>query len=150
MTPSHECLQGLALMTIQAYSKELQPPSCGNKPSCMEGGVGFMFYASLFLWALGSGGVKGALPALGGDQFGHKDEAKKLATFFNWFMLSSTLGATIGVTFVVWVSTNKAWYWGFFISTMGSLVGFVVLAIGKPFYRLQVPRDSPLVRVIQV
>lgn len=108
-----------------------------------------MFYASLYLWALGSGGVKGALPALGGDQFGHKDEAKKLATFFNWFMLSSTIGATIGVTVVVWVST-KAWYLSFLISTMGSLVGFVVLAIGKPFYRLQVPRDSPLVRVIQV
>ncbi|KAL6146421.1 hypothetical protein ACLB2K_057100 [Fragaria x ananassa] len=142
---------GLSMMTIQAYSKALQPKFCGlDKPSCMEGGIGFYFYVSLYLWALGSGGVKGALPALGGDQFGHKDEAKKLATFFNLFLLSSTLGATIGVTVVVWVSTTKAWYWGFFISTMGSLIGFIVLALGRPFYRLQVPRESPLIRVFQV
>ncbi|XP_062003114.1 protein NRT1/ PTR FAMILY 4.5-like [Rosa rugosa] len=142
---------GLSLVTIQAYAKPLQPKFCGvGKSSCMEGGIGFYFYASLYLWALGSGGVKGALPALGGDQFGYKDEAKKLATFFNLFMLSSTLGATIGVTVVVWVSMNKGWYWGFFISTMGSLVGFIVLALGKPFYRLQVPRDSPLIRIFQV
>jgi len=142
---------GLSMMTIQAYKKSLQPPFCGvGKPSCMEGGIGFYFYAALYLWALGSGGVKGALPALGGDQFRHKDETKKLATFFNLFLLSSTLGATVGVTVVVWISTNKAWYWGFFISTMGSLIGFTVLALGKPFYRLQVPQESPLIRVFQV
>ncbi|XP_050382396.1 protein NRT1/ PTR FAMILY 4.5-like [Argentina anserina] len=140
---------GLSMMTIQAYSKALKPPLCG-KPSCMEGGIGFFFYAALYLWALGSGGVKGALPALGGDQFRHKGEAKKLATFFNLFLLSSTLGGTVGVTVVVWVSTEKGWYWGFFISTMGSLVGFIVLALGKPFYRLQVPHESPLIRVFQV
>ncbi|CAL8166029.1 unnamed protein product [Prunus armeniaca] len=139
----------LVLMTIQAYSKDLHPKLV-CKSSCVEGGMAFMLYASLCLLALGSGGVKGALPALGADQFNRKEEAKSLATFFNGLMLSSTLGATIGVTAIVYVSTNVAWYWGFFISTIATFVGFAVLAIGKPFYRLQIPGDSPIIRIVQV
>lgn len=113
-----------------------------------------MLYASLALLALGSGGVKGALPALGGDQFDQKDpkEAKALARFFNWLLLSTTLGACIGVTGIVWVSTEKDWYWGFFISTVATFIGFVVLALGKPYYRLRepTPSDSPIIRIAQV
>ncbi|PQQ07120.1 protein NRT1/ PTR FAMILY 4.5-like [Prunus yedoensis var. nudiflora] len=139
----------LVLMTIQAYSKDLHPkPSCMS--SCVEGRIAFMLYASLCLLALGSGGVRGALPALGADQFNRKEEAKSLATFFNGLMLSSTIGATIGVTAIVYVSINAAWYWGFFISTIATFVGFAVFAIGKPFYRLQIPGDSPIIRIVQV
>ncbi|WRX24523.1 Proton-dependent oligopeptide transporter family - like 10 [Theobroma cacao] len=144
---------GLALVTIQAYSKDLHPTYCG-KSSCIKGGMAVMLYASLALLALGSGGVKGALPALGGDQFDQKDpkEAKALARFFNWLLLSTTLGACIGVTGIVWVSTEKDWYWGFFISTVATFIGFVVLALGKPYYRLRepTPSDSPIIRIAQV
>ena len=111
-----------------------------------------MFYASLSLVAMGTGGVRGALPALGADQFNQKDpkESKALATYFNFLLLSSTLGATIGVTIIVWVSTNRHWWPGFLISLLATLVGFIFLVLGKPFYRLQLPGDSPLLRVIQV
>ncbi|XWS42268.1 hypothetical protein CRYUN_Cryun16bG0000400 [Craigia yunnanensis] len=145
---------GLALLTIQAYSKDLHPTYCG-KSSCVKGGIAVMLYASLGLLALGSGGVKGALPALGGDQFDQKDpkEAKALGRFFNWLLLSTTLGACVGVTGIVWVSTEKHyWYWGFFISTVATFIGFVILAFGKPFYRLRepTPADSPVIRIAQV
>ena len=111
-----------------------------------------MFYISLCMLALGSGGVRGALPALGGDQFDQKDpkEAKALASYFNRLLLCITIGAAIGVTGIVWVSTKKNWYWGFFISTVAAFVGFGFLAIGKPFYRLRTPGDSPIVRITQV
>ncbi|XVF31539.1 hypothetical protein REPUB_Repub16aG0154400 [Reevesia pubescens] len=145
---------GLALLTIQAYSKDLHPTYCG-KSSCLKGDIAVMFYASLGLLALGSGGVKGALPALGGDQFDQKDpkEAKALARFFNWLLLSTTLGACIGVTGIVYLTTEKHyWYWGFFISTVATFIGFVILAFGKPFYRLREPSpaDSPIIRIAQV
>ncbi|OMO86197.1 Proton-dependent oligopeptide transporter family [Corchorus capsularis] len=145
---------GLALVTIQAYSKDLHPPYCG-KSSCIKGNIAVMFYASLSLIALGAGGVKGALPALGGDQFDQKDpkEAKALARFFNWLLLSTILGACVGVTGIVYVSTEKHyWYWGFFISTVAAFIGFLVLAFGKPFYRLRqpTPADSPIIRIAQV
>ncbi|KAF3454752.1 hypothetical protein FNV43_RR05200 [Rhamnella rubrinervis] len=143
-------LLALVLVTVQASSHEFQPP-CG-KSNCLKGGIKFMFYLSLCLLALGSGGVRGALPALGADQFDHKDpkEAKAIASFFNWLTLSTTFGAAIGVVVIVWVSINVSWFWGFFISTVATFLGFVVFAIGKPFYRLQALGDSPLLRIIQV
>lgn len=139
------------MLTIEARFKHLHPDSCG-KSSCIHGGTATYFYATLCLLALGYGGVRGAFPALGADQFDHRDPtgASALATFFNYLILSITAGATIGVTAIVWVSMNKGWHWGFFIATIASFVGFVVLAMGKPFYRLQRPGDSPLLRIWQV
>lgn len=139
------------MVTIQAYDKDLHPNPCG-KSSCVEGGKAVMFYTSLCLLALGAGGVKGALPTLGGDQFDSKDlkERKLLGSYFNWYLLSTILGSMVGVTAIVWVSMNRAWYWGFFIGTITALFGYIVLALGKPFYRFQPLGKSPLVRVTQV
>ncbi|XP_021898923.1 protein NRT1/ PTR FAMILY 4.5-like [Carica papaya] len=141
----------LVMVTIQAHSDHLHPSSCG-KTSCVKGGIAVMLHASLGLLALGAGGVKGSLPPLGADQFDQKNpkEEKALASFFNFLLLSTTLGAVVGVTGIVWVSTKKAWYLGFTISTVAAFVGFIVLAIGKNFYRLLPPIESPLIRIAQV
>ncbi|KAJ1428332.1 Proton-dependent oligopeptide transporter family [Sesbania bispinosa] len=73
------------------------------------------------------------MTAFGADQFDEKDpiEAKALASLFNWLLLSSTLGGITGVTGVVWVSTQRAWHWGFFIITIVSSIGFVTLALDE-------------------
>ncbi|KAK7269494.1 hypothetical protein RIF29_22224 [Crotalaria pallida] len=141
----------LVVLTVQAAIPHLHPDACG-KPSCVKGGIAVMFYASLCMLALGNGGVRGSMTAFGADQFDDKDpnEAKALASFFNWLLLSSTLGAVIGVTGVVWVSTQKDWHWGFFIITLASSLGFLTLALGKPFYRIKSPGESPISRIIQV
>ncbi|CAK7330707.1 unnamed protein product [Dovyalis caffra] len=141
---------GLGLVTAQAYFKDLQPEDC-HKSTCVKGGTAIIFYGSLFLYALGSGGVKGAIPALGGDQFDH-DQQKRgaLSRYYNWNLLISTCGSIVGVTAVVWVSMNKSWYKSFFISTIAALIGFTVLALGKPFYRIQPPGSSAFVRIAQV
>ncbi|KAK9022068.1 hypothetical protein V6N11_002363 [Hibiscus sabdariffa] len=142
---------GLSMVTIQAYSKDLQPDiTC--KKGCVKGKIALMFYGSLSLLAIGTGGVKGALPALGADQFDSKDPkgAKQLGSYFNWYMLSTTFGAMIGVSFVVWVGTNEAWYWGFFMGTMAAIVGFIAIALGKPFYHYPPLGNSPLLTIAQV
>jgi len=141
----------LVLMTIQAHDHKLQPSPC-NRTSCVEGGIAVMLYTSLCLMALGTGGVKGALPSLGADQFDQKDpkEAKALASYFNFLLFSTTVGSGVGVTVIVWVSTNKGWWWGFLICSIVTGIGFVVLAVGKPFYRIQAPEQSPIVRIAQV
>lgn len=138
-------------MTIQAATHKLHPKFCG-KSKCVEGGTAAMLYISLYLLALGLGGVRGSLPALGADQFDQKNpkEAKAIASFFNWLLLSTTIGGALGVTAVVYVSTNVGWYYGFMISTIATFLGFVVLALGKPFYRTRVPGNSPILRIIQV
>lgn len=142
-------------MTYQAHTKSLLPAVPCISGSCMDGGKGVYFYASLSLMALGVGGVRGALPALGADQFDKKDPkgAKALASYFNWLLLSTVSGAAIGVTFIVYLATNKNnqnWWKGFLITTVSVFVGFVILALGKPFYRLEVPKGSPLTRIAEV
>ncbi|XP_016498289.1 protein NRT1/ PTR FAMILY 4.5 isoform X1 [Nicotiana tabacum] len=139
------------LMTIQGRYSSLQPQVCG-KSNCLEGGIALLFYGSLCLLALGTGGVRGALPALGADQFDQNDpnEAKALGRYFNWLLLSSVSGSAIGVTVIVWVSTNKGWWIGFLISLGATFLGFLIFLFGKPFYRLQVPAESPLTRILQV
>lgn len=143
--------QGLSMVTIQAYSKDLHPDPCG-KSSCVKGGIAWMFYGSLILLALGAGGVKGALPALGADQFDSKDKNgdKIVASYFNWYLLSTTLGGMFGVTVIVWVSMNRDWYWGFFICTITAIVGYIAVALGKPFYRFQPLGNSPFLKIGQV
>ncbi|GFY89121.1 major facilitator superfamily protein [Actinidia rufa] len=90
-------------MTIQAHDPRLLPNPCG-KSSCVSGGKAAILYGSLCLLALGSGGVKGALPPLGADQFDKRDprEAKALGSYFNYLLFSTTIGAAIGVTVIVW------------------------------------------------
>ncbi|KAL2536902.1 Protein NRT1/PTR FAMILY 4.3 [Forsythia ovata] len=147
-------LLALVMMTIQAHNGSLQPEACGMS-SCVKGGIAVMFYASLCLLALGTGGVKGSLPPLGADQFDSKDpkESKALASYFNWLLLSSTIGSSIGVTVIVWVSTssnNNGWWKGFLIITITTFIGYFFLVLGKPFYRLEAPGDSPIIRIAQV
>jgi peptide/histidine transporter 3/4 len=139
------------LLIIQSHYHKLQPEPCG-KSTCVHGTKAFLFYASIGLLGLGGGGIRGAVPALGADQFDDKDpeEHKHIATFFNWFLLSSSIGATIGVTFVVYVSSHVGWDKGFIISMSCSFAGLVFVALGKPFYRVRVPGESPLLRVLQV
>ncbi|CAK7340409.1 unnamed protein product [Dovyalis caffra] len=142
---------GLVLITIQAYSENMHPPACG-KSSCVEGGIAFMLYFSLSLLALGAGGIRGALTSLGADQFNEKDpeEAKSLTSYFNWNALCAMLGSVVGVTAIVYVSMFHGWWKGFLVSTLASFLGFVVLASGKPFYRLRKPGDSPIIRIAKV
>ncbi|KAL2325669.1 hypothetical protein Fmac_024727 [Flemingia macrophylla] len=141
----------LAVITVQSALDHLHPHACG-KSSCVKGGIAVMFYTSLYLLALGIGGVKGSMTALGADQFDAKNpkEAKALGSFFNWLLLSSTTGALIGVTVVVWISTQKAWHWGFMISTIASFIGFLTLALGRPFYRIKTSSEAPLSTIVQV
>ncbi|PIA50733.1 hypothetical protein AQUCO_01200158v1, partial [Aquilegia coerulea] len=143
-------LLGYLLMIIQAHYNKLQPKPC-NKSSCVEGGEALMLYASMCLLAIGAGGVRGSVPALGADQFDQNNpmERKYLARFFNWLLLSITIGASLGVTIVVWVSTNKGWDKGFLISMLCAFVGLIIIASGKSFYRVRIPGDSSLSRIFQ-
>ncbi|KAK1390278.1 Solute carrier family 15 [Heracleum sosnowskyi] len=144
-------LLGYLLLIIQSHYSELQPEACG-KYSCVGGTKALLFYASIFFAALGGGGVRGSVPALGADQFDQDDpkQSKHIASFFNWLLFSITVGACIGVTVIVWVNTNRGWYSGFIISMVCSFIGFCLVSLGKPCYRVRIPGESVLLRVLQV
>lgn len=136
---------------IQSYNLNLQPKLCGQQ-SCLSGTKALLFYTSIYLLALGGGGIRGCVPALGADQFDDKNpkEHLKLASFFNWFLFSITIGASLGVTFVVYVSIQYDWYKGFLISLSCSSAALICIFAGKSFYRTRIPGDSPLLSVLQV
>lgn len=144
-------LMGYLLVIIQSHYKNLQPAPCAES-TCVHGSKALLMYMSICLLGLGGGGIRGSIPALGADQFDHRNpkERKDIASFFNWFLLSITIGATLGVTFVVYLSTEKRWDVGFAVSLCCAFLGLVFLALGKRFYRVRVPGESPLLRVLQV
>ncbi|XP_038975187.1 protein NRT1/ PTR FAMILY 4.5-like [Phoenix dactylifera] len=142
---------GYILLTLQARYRSLQPDQ--NCLTChLKGGNAWMFYITLCLLALGCGGIRGCVPALGADQFdkNHPKERKHLTSYFNWLLLSVTSGATLGVTVIVWVYTEKSWSMGYFISMLLALVGFIFITLGKPFYRVRFAGEGPLLRILQV
>ncbi|PWA93115.1 hypothetical protein CTI12_AA075330 [Artemisia annua] len=147
---------GYALLAIQARFQQLRPIPCnaslGNECEQAESGHEAILFTGLYLIAFGTGGIKAALPSLGADQFDQSDpkEAESLASFFNWFLFSITTGAIFGVTFVVWISSNQGWDWGFGICSVAVLVSALFLLMGKSMYRNYVPKGSPISRILQV
>ncbi|XP_077233105.1 protein NRT1/ PTR FAMILY 4.5-like [Tasmannia lanceolata] len=152
-------LGGYLLLTLQAHFHTLRPRPCkglniNNTNHCDVATVGqsAILYSGLYLVALGTSGVKAGLPSLGADQFDERDpkEAALLSSFFNWFIFSLTIGAAVGVTFVVWISDNIGWEWGFTVCSIALFFAIVFVCMGNSFYRHNVPKGSPILRILQV
>ncbi|KAG8654721.1 protein NRT1/ PTR FAMILY 4.5 [Manihot esculenta] len=152
-------LLGYAVLTVQAHFHQLRPIPCKgvapdkmNQCDAANGSQQAILFTGLYLVAVGTSGVKSALPALGADQFDEKDpkEAAHLSSFFNWFLFSLTSGAIVGVTFLVWISTNQGWDWSFAVCTIAVLFALICLCMGKSLYRINVPQGSPILRIAQV
>ncbi|XP_020224501.1 protein NRT1/ PTR FAMILY 4.6-like [Cajanus cajan] len=148
-------LLGLIVLTVQARSPSLQPPTCDSATTlCHEvsGGKAAMLYAGLYLVALGVGGCKGSLPSHGAEQLDENTPSgrKQRSTFFNYFVFCLSTGALIAVTFVVWVEDNKGWEWGFGISTISISLSILIFLAGSTTYRNKIPSGSPLTTILKV
>ncbi|KAL2484805.1 Protein NRT1/PTR FAMILY 8.1 [Abeliophyllum distichum] len=144
-------VMGMTLLTLSASVHGLKP-EC-NKDSCHPTGSQIaVFFASLYLIALGTGGIKPCVSSFGADQFDETDEIerKKKSSFFNWFYLSINIGALIASSVLVWVQMNVGWSWGFGIPAVAMAIAVVFFFSGSRLYRLQKPGGSPLTRIFQV
>ncbi|KAK7303025.1 hypothetical protein RJT34_13924 [Clitoria ternatea] len=147
---------GLALLTAQAHYPSLKPPICNVFTSHCEtpnGGQEALLYIGLYLLALGSAGIKAAVPSHGADQFDETDpkEAKQMSTYFNTLLLAVCTGGAVSLTFIVWIQLHKGWDWGFGIGTVAIFVGIVIFAAGLPLYRIRVAQGTNgFLEIIQV
>ncbi|KAL2543057.1 Protein NRT1/PTR FAMILY 4.6 [Abeliophyllum distichum] len=145
---------GLVILTVQAHSDSLKPPKCTPNIPCQKvhGAKAAMLFLGLYLVALGIGGIKGALPVHGAEQFDENTPQgrKQRSTFFNYFVFCLSCGALIAVTLVVWIEDNKGWEWGFGISTFTILLSIPIFLSGSRFYRNKIPQGSPLTTIFKV
>ncbi|KAL8128162.1 protein NRT1/ PTR FAMILY 4.5-like [Apium graveolens] len=150
---------GYAVLAVQAFFPQLRPSPCKdvsplliNQCEAADSSQAAILYTGLYLVAFGAGGLKAALPSLGADQFDESDpeESNTLSSFFNWFLFFVVTGAIFGVTFLVWISENEGWNWGFGVSTFAVAIAILFLCMGRSLYRNNVPKGSPLSRIMQV
>lgn len=144
---------GMVLLTMAVSLKALKP-SCAkgvcNKASASQ--VAF-FYASLYTIAVGAGGTKPNISTFGADQFDdfNPKEKELKASFFNWWMFSSFLGALIATLGLVYIQENLGWGLGYGIPTIGLLLSLFIFYLGTPIYRHKVRRTkSPARDLVRV
>nr|GLL45909.1 protein NRT1/ PTR FAMILY 4.5-like [Ipomoea trifida] len=151
---------GLGLLAFQAHHRKLKPPACIPNPSdpsvqCEEvsGRNAAILFLAVYLTALGSAGVKSAVPSHGADQFDEKEpkEAAQMSSFFNWLLLGLCVGAAASLTLIVWIIQDKGWDKGFGVCTLAMFLGGITFSAGLPFYRIYVIQgSSAITRVVQV
>nr|GMD06601.1 GPN-loop GTPase QQT2 [Ipomoea batatas] len=149
---------GLGLLAMQAHYAKLKPPPCNpldKAEKCEEvgGRNAAILFVALYTVAIGSAGVKAAVPSHGADQFDEKDnkEASQMSSFFNWLLLGVCIGGAVSLTLFVWLIQHKGWDWGFAASTVAMFFGGIFFTLGLPFYRVYVIQgSSAITQIIQV
>uniref|UniRef100_A0A0D9W6L0 Major facilitator superfamily (MFS) profile domain-containing protein n=1 Tax=Leersia perrieri TaxID=77586 RepID=A0A0D9W6L0_9ORYZ len=148
---------GYMLLALQSHLPSLHPPICeiNKDPSkCVpaHGRNLALLYLSLSLFAIGEGCMRACIPTLGKDQFNNDDpqESRLRSSFLSWLKSANSLGALIGLVFLVWIENNLGWDIGFMLCALIVLVGLVIAASGLPFYGMRRPNGSPVTRILQV
>lgn len=156
-------MQGFILLCVQAHLPQLRPPSCNNIMSSHEheeelcpeakGYKALIFFAAIYLVALGSGCLKPNIISHGADQFRRDDskQSKKLSSYFNCAYFAFCTGELIALTVLVWVQTHSGMDVGFGVSAAAMAMGLFCLTFGTPLYRNKPPRGSiftPITKVI--
>ncbi|TKW00086.1 hypothetical protein SEVIR_8G085900v4 [Setaria viridis] len=150
-------LSGFILLAVQAHLPQLRPPPCdmiAAAAACEEaGGVkAGIFFAALYLVAVGSGCLKPNIIAHGADQFrrGSAGDARRLSTYFNAAYFSFCVGELVALTVLVWVQTRSGMDVGFGVSAAAMAVGLVSLVAGVAFYRNKPPQGSIFTPIAKV
>uniref|UniRef100_A0A0E0K152 Major facilitator superfamily (MFS) profile domain-containing protein n=1 Tax=Oryza punctata TaxID=4537 RepID=A0A0E0K152_ORYPU len=154
-------LAGLVLLSLQARLPRLRPPPCdmsaaspGDAAACEKaGGVqAAVFFAALYMVALGSGCLKPNMIAHGADQLAGDGgaRARRLSAYFNAAYFCFCAGELVALTALVWVQTHSGMGVGFGVSAAAMAGALACVASGAPLYRNEPPRGSiftPIARV---
>ncbi|KAG1330101.1 putative protein NRT1/ PTR FAMILY 6.2 [Cocos nucifera] len=111
-----------------------------------------ILYLSLYLIALGTGGLKSSVSGFGTDQFDEKDEKEKIqmANFFHRFFFFISTGTLLAVTVLVYIQDEVGRSWAYGICCISMLIAIVVFLTGTRRYRYKRSAGSPIVHILQV
>ncbi|KAI7732529.1 hypothetical protein M8C21_018866 [Ambrosia artemisiifolia] len=146
---------GVTILAISTAIPSLQPPKCSpNGDNCVAANmtqVTFL-YVSLYLTALGTGGLKSSVSGFGSDQFDETDNEEKtqMARFFNWFFFFISIGSLGAVTVLVYIQDHQGRPWGYGIIACAIVIGWVIFLSGTKRYRFKKLVGSPLTQIASV
>ncbi|KAG2671858.1 hypothetical protein I3760_13G013200 [Carya illinoinensis] len=111
------------------------------------------FFTALYIIAVGEGGHKPCVQTFAADQFDEDlpEEFKKAkSSFFNWWYLGISIGATSSTLVVVYMIEDISWAVGFGALAAAMALSLLVFLLGLKRYRKQGPLGSPFTTVAQV
>ncbi|RRT77509.1 hypothetical protein B296_00001404 [Ensete ventricosum] len=144
------------MLTVSTSLPRLRPPPCdASATSRCQRASGFqmgIFYLSLYLIALGTGGLKSSVSGFGTDQFDDKDEKEKsqMAYFFNRFFFFISIGSLLAVTVLVYIQDEVSRSWAYGICCISMLLAVILFLSGTKRYRYKKSSGSPIVHMLQV
>ncbi|CAI9298002.1 unnamed protein product [Lactuca saligna] len=130
---------GMGMLTLSASVPGLKP-TCYEKDVCTATKAQIaLCFTSLYLVALGTGGIKPCVSSYGADQFDDHDEVeeKQKSSFFNWFYFVINIGALVAHSVLVWIQDNLPGG-----SPLTRLCQVAVASLRKR--KIEVPLDSSL------
>ncbi|XP_026460254.1 protein NRT1/ PTR FAMILY 6.2-like [Papaver somniferum] len=148
---------GTAVLSISTKLPQLRPPPCSNSISSekCEKANGFqmgILYLSLYLIALGTGGLKSCVSGFGTDQFDDKDEKEKIQMdhFFQRLFFFVSLGTLTAVTVLVYIQDEVGRSWAYGICSVSIVIAVCIYVSGTKRYRYKKITGSPAVQIFQV
>ncbi|KAM3270349.1 protein NRT1/ PTR FAMILY 6.2 isoform X1 [Capsicum chacoense] len=145
---------GTGILTVTTGLPQLRPPPCHSREKCKPANALQMgiLYISLYLIALGTGGLKSSVSGFGTDQFDEKDEKEKsqMAYFFNRFFLFISIGTLAAVTVLVYVQDEVGRSWAYGICCISMLIAIIIFFSGTKRYRYKRSSGSPIAQIFQV
>ncbi|KAM0933317.1 putative proton-dependent oligopeptide transporter family, PTR2 family proton/oligopeptide symporter [Dioscorea sansibarensis] len=146
---------GTGMLALSTRLPQLQPPPCGMSNKC-EKASGLQMgalYLSLYVIALGIGGVKSSVSGFGTDQFDESDEKEKsqMAYFFNRFFFLISTGTLLAVTVMVYIQDEVGRSWAYGICCFSMIIAILLFLSGTKRYRYKkCSSGSPVVHILQV
>ncbi|KAK9101980.1 hypothetical protein Sjap_019234 [Stephania japonica] len=147
---------GSGMLAISTKLPQLRPPSCKDitLETC-EQANGFqmgILYTSLYVIALGIGGLKSSISGFGTDQFDEKDEKEKaqMAYFFNRFFFFISLGTLLAVTVLVYIQDEVDRSIAYGICSISTFIALLLFLSGTKRYRYKKSKGSPVAHISQV
>ncbi|XP_059460172.1 protein NRT1/ PTR FAMILY 5.10-like [Corylus avellana] len=132
---------GLGLLTLSAMLPSLSTSSDNLDTKIVLGSSNqlqeILFFASLYIVAVGQGGFKPCVQAFGADQFDGQDpdECRAKSSFFNWWFFGVCAGAAVTTAIMSYIQDNLSWGLGFGIPCIVMIFALGVFLIGTRTYR---------------
>lgn len=147
---------GTGMLAISTKLPQLRPPVCpAESPTLCKQATGSqmsILYASLYLIAAGTGGLKSSVSGFGTDQFDENDEKEKakMNLFFGRFFFFVSLGTLMAVTVLVYIQDELSRSLGYGICSVSMFTAILIFLAGTRKYRYKKLAGSPVVHILQV